>query len=69
MSLISVLQTILYLLVGLAGLGMFGVSAWGSVRFRPLRFERALAPKERFQLAFFGLLLVAGAWIQLTGAA
>jgi hypothetical protein len=69
MTLISVLQTILNLFLGLAGLGLFGISAYGSIRFRPLHFERVLTPKQRFQLAFYGLLLVAVAWIRLTGIA
>jgi hypothetical protein len=68
-TLISVLQTILYLFLGFAGLVLFGISAYGSIRFRPLHSERVLTFKQRFQFAFYGLLLVAVAWIQLTGVA
>ena len=65
MSLVDGLRIVLYVLVGLGGLGLFGLSAFGSFRFPPLHYERVFTLRERLQFASFGLLLVAVAWFQI----
>lgn len=69
MSLSTIVQMAGYLLLALAGIVLFAVGAYGSVRVRLLRFERAFTWKERFQLTIFGLLLIAFAFTSLAGVA
>ncbi|MFN2226377.1 MAG: hypothetical protein ACK2UY_08725 [Anaerolineae bacterium] len=67
MSLSKIVQLVGYLLLGLAGLVMFGLGAYGSIRFALLRFERSFTPKQRLQMTGFGLLLMAVAYTSLAG--
>ena len=67
MSLSKIVQTGGYLLLGLAGLVMFGLGAYGSVHLRILRFERPFTAKQRLQLTGFGLLLMAVAFTSIAG--
>jgi hypothetical protein len=67
MSFYKIAQLIGYLLLGLAGLVMFGLGAYGSVRLRFLRFERSFTAKQRLQLTGLGLLFMLLAFTSIAG--
>jgi hypothetical protein len=69
MSLYDIVQFVFYGLLVLAGLGMFSVGAYGSIRLRLLHVERAFTIKQRLQLTGFGLLLLVVALTQIAGVA
>ncbi|MEJ2208264.1 MAG: hypothetical protein P8129_04410 [Anaerolineae bacterium] len=65
MSLSKIVQMSGYLLLGLAGLVLFGLGAYGSVRLRLLRFERSFTAKQRLRLTGLGLLFMALAFTSI----
>jgi hypothetical protein len=67
MSLFKATQTAIYVLMGLVGLTLFGLGAYGSLRVRSRNLDLALTVKQRLQFSAFGLLLLAIAWVQLSG--
>jgi hypothetical protein len=69
MSLFKAIQAALYVLLGLVGLTLFGLGAYGSLHVRSLDLDLAWTVKQRLQVSAFGLLLLAIAWVQLGGAA
>jgi len=69
MSLYNVLLIGLSMLMTVVGVGMFGIGAYGAVRFQPLRMNHAFTLKQRMQFTLFGVLLLAIAATQFAGLA
>lgn len=69
MSLYELVEVALSLLMAVAGVSLFGIGAYGSVRLRALRMDRAFTFKQRIQFTLFGVLLLAIAATQLAGLA
>jgi hypothetical protein len=69
LSLYDTGQIGLSLLMAVVGVGLFGIGAYGSIRFRPLRMNHVFTFKQRIQFTLFGLLLLAVALTQFAGVA
>jgi hypothetical protein len=55
------------LMVGLVGLGLFVVGAWGSLHIPRLKIDVVLTLKQRFYCTIMGLLLMVSTYINLRG--
>ena len=69
MSAYNLLETGLSVLLTVMGLSLFGIGAYGSLRFPPFHIHRAFAFKQRIQFTLFGILLLAIAATQFAGIA
>jgi hypothetical protein len=69
MSFYDVVMIGMSLLMAAIGVGLFGMGAYGAVRFRPFRMDHAFTVKQRIQFTLFGVLLIAIAATQFAGLA
>jgi hypothetical protein len=55
------------LMVGLVGLGLFVVGAWGSLHIARFKIEVVLTLKQRLYCTVMGLLLMASTYVRFHG--